>query len=227
MTGAVLLDVDGTLVDSNYLQVTAWVRAFRDVGIEVDAWRVHRTLGMAGSQLVPRVAEHSGAELAAGVAEQVEEAHSRHATEAVPLMRVFDGARELVHAIRERGARPVLATSASPDMLEHLRELLDVDEPLHAVTSAQDVEASKPEPELVQVALDAAGVPPSRAVFLGDSVWDVLAAERAGVPCVGLLSGGIGADELTEAGAVEIRTDAAELLAHLDGSALAAVFGDS
>lgn len=224
MTGAVLLDLDGTLVDSNYVQVDAWVRAFRDAGVEVDAWRVHRTLGMAGPQLVPRVAEHSGVELAPGMAEQVKEAHSRHAAESVHLVRAFDGARELVREISKRGARPVLATSASPDMLERLRELLDVDDVLYAVTSAQDVEASKPEPELVQVALDAAGVEPSQAVFLGDSVWDVLAAERAGVPCVGVLSGGVSAHELAEAGAVEVRTDVAELLADLDSSALAAVF---
>ncbi|WP_277212614.1 HAD family hydrolase [Isoptericola croceus] len=224
MTGAVLLDVDGTLVDSNYMQVDAWVHAFRDAGVEVDAWRVHRTLGMAGPQLVPRVAEHSGVELAPGVAEQVKEAHSRHAAESAHLLRAFDGARELVHEISERGARPVLATSASPEMLERLREVLDVDDLLHAVTSAQDVDESKPDPELVQVALEAAGVEASQAVFLGDSVWDAIAAERAGVPCVGVLSGGVGAHELTEAGAVEVRTDVAELLADLDGSALAAVF---
>ncbi|GAA1979675.1 HAD family hydrolase [Isoptericola halotolerans] len=224
MTGAVLLDVDGTLVDSNYMQVDAWVHAFRDVGIEIDAWRVHRTLGMAGPQLVTRVAELSGAELSDETAEQVKEHHSRHAAESAHLLRAFDGARELVRTISERGARPVLATSASPEMLERLREVLDVDDLLHAVTSAQDVEESKPEPELVQVALEAAGVEASQAVFLGDSVWDAVAAERAGVPCVGVLSGGVGAHELTEAGAVETYTDVAELLADLDGSALAAVF---
>ena len=225
MTGAVLLDVDGTLVDSNYLQVDAWLRSFADVGIEVDAWRIHRTLGMAGSRLIPRVASLSGVELSSALADEVDEAHARHEAASAHRMRVFDGARELVREIAERGARPVLATSASPDQLERLRELLDVEDALYAVTSAQDVEASKPEPELVQVALDAAGVEPSQAVFLGDSVWDAVAAERAGVPCVGVLSGGVSAHELTEAGAVEVRTDVAELLAHLDGSALAAVLG--
>ncbi|WP_407319731.1 HAD family hydrolase [Isoptericola halotolerans] len=221
--GAVLLDIDGTLVDSNYVQVEAWVRSFRDVGFEVDAWRVHRTVGMAGHQLVPRVASLCGVDLPPGAADEVEQAHSRHEAASADRMRVFDGARELVREIAARGARPVLATSASLEQLERLRELLDVEDVLHAVTSSQDVEASKPEPELVQVALRTAGVEPSEAVFLGDSVWDVIAAERAGVPCIGVLSGGVGAHELTEAGAVEIRTDVAELLADLDGSALAAV----
>jgi HAD superfamily hydrolase (TIGR01549 family) len=225
MTAAVLLDVDGTLVDSNYTQVDAWVRSFRDVGIEVDAWRVHRTVGMAGHQLVPRVASLSGVELPPGAAQEVEEAHSRHEAASAHLMRVFDGARELVREIAVRGGRPVLATSASPDQLERLRDLLDVEDALYAVTSSQDVEASKPDPELVQVALRAAGVEPSEAVFVGDSVWDVIAAERAGVPCVGVLSGGVGAQELAEAGAVEVRTDVAELLGDLGGSALARVLG--
>ncbi|MCK0116780.1 HAD family hydrolase [Isoptericola sp. S6320L] len=225
MTGAVLLDVDGTLVDSNYLQVDAWLRSFRDVGIDVDAWRIHRALGMAGSQLIPRVATLSGVELRPGAADEVDEAHSRHEAASAHRMRVFDGARKLVHEISARGARPVLATSASPDQLERLRDLLDVEDALYAVTSSQDVEASKPEPELVQVALRAAGVAPTEAVFLGDSVWDVMAAQRAGVPCLGVLSGGVSAQELTDAGAVEVRTDVAELLADLDGSALAPVLG--
>jgi HAD superfamily hydrolase (TIGR01549 family) len=221
VTGAVLLDVDGTLVDSNYLQVDAWVRAFADHGIEVDAWRVHQTLGQAGPQLIERIADERGIELDGDLADRVADAHSRHADESAGLLRAFDGARELVRAIRDHGARPVLATSASPDTLDRLRAVLDVEDELHAVTSSEDVEVSKPEPDLVHVALDAAGVGPQDAVFVGDSVWDVVAARRAGVPCVAVLSGGIAAHELSAAGAVAVYDDVAALLAGLDDSPLA------
>jgi phosphoglycolate phosphatase-like HAD superfamily hydrolase len=221
VTGAVLLDVDGTLVDSNYLQVDAWVRAFADHGIAVDAWRVHRTLGQAGPQLIERIADERGIDLDGDLADRLAGAHSRHAEESAGLLRAFDGARELVRAIRDRGARPILATSASPDMLGRLREVLDVEDELHAVTSSEDVEVSKPEPDLVHVALGAAGVAPADAVFVGDSVWDVVAAGRAGVPCVAVLSGGIGAHELAEAGAAAVYDDVAALLAGIDESPLA------
>ncbi|MBD8057780.1 HAD family hydrolase [Cellulomonas sp. JH27-2] len=212
----VLLDVDGTLVDSNYLHVDAWVRAFRDVGLAVYGWRVHRAIGMGSTQLVDSLA---GAD-ADRVRDAVNDAHSSHYADAADQLRAFDGARELVRALSARGARPVLATSASPDELERLRDVLDVEAELHAVTSAQDVEAAKPEPDLVQVALEAAGVEPSGAVFVGDTVWDVEAAKKAGVPCVAVLSGGIGADELRAAGAVAIYDDVAALLADLDASPL-------
>ncbi|MDM7829801.1 HAD family hydrolase [Cellulomonas edaphi] len=212
----VLLDVDGTLVDSNYLHVDAWLRAFADVGIAVDGWRVHRCIGMGSTQLVDALAGDD----ADRVRDAVEEAHSSYYAAASDMLRAFDGARELVRELADRGARPVLATSASPDELERLRAVLDVEQELHAVTSAQDVEEAKPEPDLVRVALAAADASPQDAVFVGDTVWDVEAARRAGVPCVGLRSGGIGDDELREAGAVAIYDDAAALLADLDGSPL-------
>jgi len=212
----VLLDVDGTLVDSNYLHVDAWVRAFADVGLAVEGWRVHRCIGMGSTQLVDALAGDD----ADRVRDDVTDAHSRHYAAAADLLRPFDGARELVRTLSERGQRAVLATSASPDELDRLRDVLDVEPELHAITSAQDVEEAKPEPDLVHVALEAAGVEPSGAVFVGDTVWDVEAAKKAGVPCVAVLSGGIGADELRAAGAVAIFDDAAALLADLDASPL-------
>jgi len=212
----VLLDVDGTLVDSNYLHVDAWVRAFADVDVVVDGWRVHRCIGMGSTQLIDTLAGHD----ADRVRDDVTDAHARHYAAAADLLRPFDGARELVRVLAERGQRPVLATSASPDELDRLREVLDVEPELHAITSADDVEAAKPEPDLVHVALEAAGVEASAAVFVGDTVWDVEAAKKAGVPCVALRSGGIGDDELREAGAVAIYDDVAALLAALDESPL-------
>jgi phosphoglycolate phosphatase-like HAD superfamily hydrolase len=122
--------------------------------------------------------------------------------------------------VAARGARTVLATSASPDSLEALRRVLGLDDVLDAVTSAEDVDRSKPHPEPVRTALETGGVDPERAVFVGDSVWDVQAAARAGLPCVALRCGGIGTDALRDAGAVEVYDDPADLLDHLDASAL-------
>lgn len=212
----VLLDVDGTLVDSNYLHVDAWVRAFADVGIAVDAWRVHGAIGMGSTQLVDALAGDD----ADRVREAVTGGHSAYYAEDADRLRTFDGARELVRELAARGARPVLATSASPDELERLLAVLDVEQELHAVTSAEDVETAKPEPDLVHAALEAAGAAPEDAVFVGDSVWDVKAAASAGVPCVAVRSGGIGADELRAAGAIAVYDDVAALLADLDASPL-------
>jgi HAD superfamily hydrolase (TIGR01509 family) len=212
----VLLDVDGTLVDSNYLHVDAWVRAFGDVGLTIDSWRVHRVIGMGSSQLVDALAGQD----AERVRKAVTDAHSAYYADAADRLRAFTGARELVRALAERGARPVLATSAAPDDLERLRAVLDVDDELHAVTGGGDVEAAKPEPDLVVAALDAAGVSADQAVFVGDTVWDVEASGRAGVPCIAVRSGGIGDAELLRAGAVALYDDVAALLADLDSGPL-------
>lgn len=217
--GAVLLDVDGTLVDSNYLHVHAWVQAFIAAGHPVDAWRVHRAIGMGGDQLLAELLGDDADRLG----ERVTDGHTARYAELAPLMRVLPGARELVRAVVLRGARVVLATSAAPEELTRLRAVLDLDDVLHAVTSAQDVEAAKPEPELVHVALAAAGVGPDRAVFVGDAVWDAVAAGRAGVPCVALRSGGNGDAELRAAGAIALYDDPEHLLRDLDTSPLATV----
>ena len=209
---AVLLDIDGTLVDSNYLHVHAWVRAFADVGRPVDAWRIHRRIGMGSSLLLAELLGDDADRLA----DEAKERHSEHYAELAPLQRLLPGGRELVVALAERGLRPVLATSAAPEELARLREVLDVDDVVHGITSDQDVDAAKPEPDLVQAALDVAGTPPQRALMVGDSVWDVRAAARAGVRCLGVLTGGTSAAELTAEGAVAVYDDAAALLAGLE-----------
>jgi HAD superfamily hydrolase (TIGR01509 family) len=215
--GAVLFDIDGTLVDSNFLHVHAWTRAFADAGHPVDAWRTHRAIGMGGPQLLEALLGDD----ADRVGDQAKQGHTDRYAELTPLLRAFDGARELVQAVSDRGAVVVLATSAPPEELEHLRAVLDLDDTLDAITGDEDVEAAKPEPELVQTALEKAGCSAASSVFVGDSRWDVIAAQRAGVPCVGLLSGGTSAAELTEAGAVAVYDDVAALLADLDASPLA------
>jgi HAD superfamily hydrolase (TIGR01509 family) len=214
--------MDGTLVDSNYVHVNAWQRAFREIGQPVDAWRIHHAIGMGSPQLLSFLL----GEAAERLGDQAKRLHSDFYRQASSLLRPFDRARDLITEVARRGAVVVLATSAAPDELAVVRSLLDVEEFFSAVTSSEDVEVAKPEPELVYVALDRVGVQADRAVFVGDAVWDVLAATRAGVPCVGLLSGGISAAELTDAGAVAVYDDAAALLRVLDQSPLARLWAE-
>ena len=215
--GAVLFDIDGSLVDSNFLHVQAWTLAFVDAGHPVDGWRIHRAIGMGSSQLLSELLGDDAERLG----EQVKQGHTDRYAEMTPLLRAFDDARGLVRAVSDRGAVTVLATSAPPEELERLLKVLDLEDVLDAVTGGEDVEEAKPEPELVETALEKAGVEAGTSVFVGDSVWDVIASSRAGVPCVGLLSGGTSAAELTEAGAVAVYDDAAHLLRELDSSPLA------
>ncbi len=218
---AVLLDIDGTLVDSNYLHVHAWALAFADAGRPVDAWRVHRRIGMGSGRLLAELLGDDADRLA----DEVTERHTARYAELSDRLRPFDGARELVRDLAARGARVVLSTSAAPEELARLRAVLDVDD-LVQVTGADDVEEAKPEPDLVHAALALAGVPAGRAVFVGDSVWDVEAATRAGVACVGVLSGGTSRAGLRDAGAVDVVEDVAALLAGLDRTPVGALLRD-
>ncbi|MFY0406978.1 HAD family hydrolase [Solicola sp. PLA-1-18] len=215
-TTAVLMDIDGTLVDSNYLHVDAWVKAFADVGASVDSWRVHRRIGMDGSRLVAELLGASDDPRA----DDVKQAHSRHYADRADELSVLDGGRELVAALAARGLTVVLATSAPEDELEKLRGLLEIEDDVDVVTSGDDASQAKPAPDVVRVALDRAGVSPGRAVMVGDAVWDMEAATTVGVRAVGLLSGGIGADELRRAGAVEVWEGPRDLLDGLDRSAV-------
>jgi len=214
---AVLFDVDGTLVDSNYLHVHAWRRAFHALERNVDSWRVHRAIGKGSGKLLATLL---GDEDAERVGDEAKDLHSRFYLETAELLRPFDRAPELVRTLADRGVRVVLATSAGPDELDALRKVLDVDDVVDGIVSGKDVEATKPDPEPVFAALDKAGTAPEDTIFVGDAVWDVHAATKAGVRTVSVLSGGVGAAELTGAGAVAVYDDAAALLDGLDGSVL-------
>ena len=215
---AVLFDIDGTLVDSNYLHVHAWTVAFHDAGHPVDASHIHRCIGMGSSQLFGELLGEDGG---GPVGERAKERHAEVYADLAPLLRPFAGAQELVRELAGRGVRTVLATSAPPEELEKLQATLQLEDVLTGVTSGEDVESAKPEPDLIQAALDVAGVPADRAVMVGDSVWDVIAAERAGVRCVGVLTGGTTGADLLEAGAVAVYDDASALLAALDSGPFA------
>ncbi len=214
-----VLDVDGTLVDSNYQHALAWYRAFRSLGETFPIWRIHRLIGMGGDQLVAAI---GGDELEERIGE---EARERWVEEADPLMReiaVLPGARDLLLALKERGHRVVLASSGKPHHVDLSLDLLDAREIADAWTTSDDVEETKPAPELLEVALEKLGAPAdAAAVLVGDSVWDVKAADNAGMPALVVRSGGFGDDELTDAGAVAIFDTPGDLAANLQDTPLA------
>ena len=216
---AVLFDVDGTLVDSNYLHVHAWLRAFADEGLPVEAWRVHRCIGMDGSSLIHDLSPDASD----AVGRRLKQLHSRYYHQAAGLLRPLPGARELLHKVADLGLQVVLATSAPEDELELTRGVLDCDDVVSAVTMSGDVDTAKPEPDIIKVALDKAGVGREQAVFVGDAVWDAQACARAGVTAIGLLTGGVGSDELCAAGMAEVFEGPGALLAQLRESAIGAL----
>jgi HAD superfamily hydrolase (TIGR01509 family) len=211
---AVLFDIDGTLVDTNYLHVDAWLRACADVGHPVDAWRVHRAIGMDSAKLL----ENLLGDAAERLGDAAKERHKVHYAADRERMRRFAGSQELLRALAERGLQVVLATSAPQEEFDMIIEVLDPGDSVSEATTSEDVGTAKPAPDVVQVALEKAGVSAEDAVMVGDAAWDAESCVRAGVRCIGVLSGGYGASELRDAGAVEVYDDVAALLAALDES---------
>jgi HAD superfamily hydrolase (TIGR01509 family) len=215
--GAALFDIDGTLVDSNYLHVEAWSHALSDLGIDADQWRIHRMIGMDSAKLLETILGPKLDELG----EEAKRLNASYYEQLHPRLRVFAGAHDLLDALSERRVTTVLATSAPQNELDVLLRVLDAGDSIDYVTSSEDVETAKPEPDIVKVALSRAGTRASRAVMIGDSVWDATAASRAGVDCIGVRSGGFSAGELRDAGAMAVYDDMAQLLERLDTSPLA------
>jgi HAD superfamily hydrolase (TIGR01509 family) len=204
-----LFDVDGTLVDTNYLHAVAWWEAFGYAGHGVPMAAIHQVIGMGSDQLLDALLPGDRDRSAD---DGIRTAHSAIYSTYWSRVRPLPQATELLRACRKAGLRVVLASSADPQEFEVLRAALDAEDAIDETTSSGDVGTSKPAPDLVQVALDKAGVPPQQAVFVGDTVWDVEACQRAGVPCLGLRSGGISRAELVDAGAVAVFADPADLL---------------
>ncbi|HEX4445013.1 MAG TPA: HAD family hydrolase [Galbitalea sp.] len=213
---AILFDIDGTLVDSNYLHVEAWSRAFDGAGVPVEAWRIHRSIGMDGDQLL----ESLLADADDLTRTHARELHSVYYRALGSRLRPFEGARELLERLTDDGFTVVLATSAPQSELASLREVLRVEDAIDVVTSADDVETAKPAPDIVEVALERADVAPDNAIMVGDTVWDMKAATQAGVGGVGVQSGGFSQPALLHAGALAVYENVADLLAKLAGSPL-------
>ena len=210
-TGTVVLDVDGTLIDSNYHHALAWSRAFEHLGVTVPVWRIHRAIGMGGDKLVAAVA---GDDVEREHGDDVRDRWEKEYDEIIDETRLLPGAKELLAALRERGVDVALASSSIPKHAQHAFDLLDADDLADTATTAEDAEESKPDPELVEEALSR--VEGSPACVVGDSVYDVEAAQRAGVPAYGVLTGGYGRAELEEAGAAGVYVDLTEMLDRLD-----------
>jgi phosphoglycolate phosphatase-like HAD superfamily hydrolase len=208
--GGVVFDVDGTLLDTNYLHVTAWWEAFRERGHDVQCADIHRALGMGSMELIERVL--------GGPDPSVSAAHSRNYAPYLGRIRPLPGAADLLRATARIGLEVVLATSAKADEVDLMLDALSAGSAVSAVVSSGDVDRAKPDPGIVQKALDESGIDPGCAVMVGDAVWDVIAAERAGIRCIGLLCGGIGAEQLRDAGAAEVYRDPAALLEDIDAS---------
>jgi len=208
--GGVIFDVDGTLLDTNYLHVAAWWEAFRERGHDIRCADVHRALGMGSAELVERVLGRPDS--------SVSPAHSRHYAPYLGRIRPLPGAADLLHATAGLGLDVVLATSAKDDEVDLMTDALGAGSAVTTVVSSGDVERAKPDPGIVRKALDESGIDPGRAVMVGDTIWDVLAAERAGIRCIGLLCGGTAEAELRGAGAVEVYRDPAALLGDIQAS---------
>jgi HAD superfamily hydrolase (TIGR01549 family) len=213
----VLFDVDGTLVDSNYLHAVAWWQAFRQQDHDVPMSAVHRAIGMGGDKLVEHLL---GEDRNEDMDEQLDDAHGAIFSTWWPSLRSFDGARDLLLACAEKDLTVVLASSASETELKVLRTVIDADSAISAATSSSDATESKPSPEILQAALDSSGLTAQDTVFVGDSVWDVKAAAALEIPTIGLLCGGTSEAELRDAGAEEVWENPRELLESLNSSML-------
>ncbi|WP_435971373.1 HAD family hydrolase [Streptomyces sp. Qhu_M48] len=215
MDRAALFDVDGTLVDSNPLHVVAWWEALRQDGHHVPSHAVHRAIGLPGGSLLEHLL---GPGRDRSRDDRLSAAHDALYGTWFERLHAFDGAADLLRTLAESGHRVVLVTSAKDRELTALRRAVDADDAITATATADDVEEGKPAPDPIEHALSLVGVAPDRAVFVGDSVWDMKAARRAHVVAVGLLCGGLPRADLIEAGAAAVYDDPADLLAHLDAS---------
>ncbi|MFL6038654.1 MAG: HAD family hydrolase [Gaiellaceae bacterium] len=211
-----MLDVDGTLVDASYQQALAWYRAFREHDVVLALALLHRHVGMGGDQYVPAVA---GDVIERQIGDDVRDEWERQFERMMDEVAPFRGAHALVAELKRRGHTVVLASSSIAKHAEHFVDLLEIREVVDAWTTKDDVEATKPEPDLVQAALAKAGT--DDAVLIGDTPWDVEAARRAGLETIAVLTGGAYSEaELRAAGAVAVYASVAELRDHLDETPL-------
>lgn len=213
-----ILDIDGTLVDTNYQHALGWYRAFRRHGITLPVWRIHRHLGMGGDQVIAALTdEQTENELG----DQIREAEKELYFELIGEVEPMEGARELIAELGKRGHIVVLASSAKEDEVDRYLDLLDARDLADAWTTSADVEATKPAPDLVHSALSKVGGSADDAVMVGDTPWDVHAARGAGVDTLAVLTGGFAIEELRESGARDVFESVAELRAALGRTPLA------
>ncbi len=211
MKDTIVFDVDGTLVDTNYHHALAWFRAFGRFDVVTPIWRIHRAIGMGGDRLVAAVA---GDDVERRHGDDLRQAWTEEYAPLISEVRPFSGARDVVVEARRRGLTVVLASSAPGEHVNHYLDLLDARDIVQHWTTAEDAEQSKPAPDLVQIAMQQ--VQADDSVMIGDSTWDVEAAERAGIACVAVRTGGFSVSELEAAGAKAVYESLDELRGDLD-----------
>jgi len=216
MADTAIFDVDGTLVDTNYQHALAWFRAFRRFEITRPMWRIHRGIGMGGDLFVASVA---GREVEEAHGDALREAWSEEFDELIGEIQPFEGAHELLAEVKERGFRLVLASSGKREHVEAFLELVDGTSLADAWTTSDDVESSKPEPDIVSSAL--AKVEGASGIMVGDSIYDAQAAAKLGVPTLGVRTGGFSVGELLEAGVLQVFDSLVAFRYALDGTPLA------
>ncbi|HEY2321155.1 MAG TPA: HAD family hydrolase [Solirubrobacteraceae bacterium] len=212
-----ILDIDGTLVDTNYHHAIAWFRAFVAHDIVLPIWRIHRHIGMGGDQLVSALC---GEDIERERGDDIRDAEKAEYGKLIGEVRTMERSRELIAALKDSGHLVVLASSAKDDEVDAYLDLLDARELADGWTTSADVESTKPEPDLVRAALDRVDAEPDDAVMVGDTPWDVEAARRAGVGTLAVVTGGFAEQELREAGALDVFESVAELLERLDETPL-------
>jgi HAD superfamily hydrolase (TIGR01509 family) len=212
-----ILDIDGTLVDTNYHHAIAWYRAFRQYDIVLPIWRIHRHIGMGGDQLVGALTDERTEE---EKGDDIRAAETTLYFQLIDEVRPMDGSRELIEQLKRRGHSVVLASSAKAAEVDHYLDLLDARELADAWTTSADVNSTKPAPDLVSAALERVDGAAEEAVMVGDTTWDVEAAGRAGVKTITVRTGGFGVDELKEAGAAAVFESVIELCQRLDQTPL-------
>ncbi len=212
---AFLFDLDGTLIDSVYQHVIAWRAALSSIGIDLSVWRIHRRIGMSGGLFVQALLREIGRTLSTADAERLLHAHAAEYRRQLGSVTALPGARELLGALTGAGVQWAIATSGYAATARPALELLGLPGDTPMVTRDM-VRHAKPDPDLFLAAATLLGVEPRHAMVVGDSVWDLLAARRAGALGIGLQSGGYGREELERAGAYRVYADPAEMLARLD-----------
>jgi HAD superfamily hydrolase (TIGR01549 family) len=212
---ALLFDLDGTLVDSVYQHVLAWRDALHDEGLDLSVWRIHRRIGMSGGLFLKALERELGMSLSEGQAERLRQSHAKALLGRLEQIRPLPGARELLSTLSSMRVPWAIATSGAEKTANPTLALLGIPEGTPIVTRDQ-VAYAKPNPDLFIAAAERLGVPLGDCFVVGDSIWDLLAAQRAGSLGVGVLSGGYGREELEQAGAYRVYEDPADLLAHLD-----------
>ncbi|HEX3256151.1 MAG TPA: HAD family hydrolase [Gaiellaceae bacterium] len=212
---AAILDVDGTLVDTNYHHAIAWYRAFRRLDIVLPLWRIHFHMGMGGDQVVAALA---GADVEERLGDDIRAAEKELYFELIQEVEPFEGARGLIELLKSRGHTVVLASSAKSEEIDHYLDLLDARDLADGWTTSADVEATKPHPDLVVAAVEKAGG--GKAVMVGDTPWDCESARRAGVETIAVRTGGFSQEELSDAGAIAVYESIAELSERLDETPL-------